>query len=230
MMDRPHTVKSFDESLDDLDRGIERMGMLAVGALVEAFAALETANAERARKVIDGDKKIDEIEREIDGSALSLIALRQPLAADLRHVAAVMKISSDIERIGDLAKNVAKRSLEISESSLQMSKLPTSLHPLVESAQAQVRDVLTAFSKRDAVLAEAVWRRDAELDVQHQTLFRSLLTFMMEDPRNIGPCAHLLFVAKNLERIGDHATNIAEKVMLMVSGGEPVEERPRGAA
>lgn len=229
MTDRPHTVKSFDESLDELDRGIERMGMLAVKAVAEAFSVLHGADAGRALKIVDDDKVIDEIEREIDKSALSLIALRQPLAADLRHVAAVMKISSDIERIGDLAKNIAKRALEIAGSSIQTSQLP-SLHPLVDRAQSQVRDVLTAFSRRDAALAEAVWRRDAELDVQHQALFRSLLTFMMEDPRSIGPCAHLLFVAKNLERIGDHATNIAEKVIHMVSGDAPSEDRPRGAA
>jgi phosphate transport system protein len=227
MTDRPHTVKSYDDALEELDRGIERMGMLAAKAIDDAFAALETADTERAMKVIDDDKAIDGIEREVDSSALSLIALRQPLAADLRHIAAVMKISSDMERIGDLAKNIAKRAMEISGSGPQIGQLP-SLRPLVDRAQAQVRDVLTAFSKRDAALADVVWRRDAELDIQHQALFRSLLTFMMEDPRNIGPCAHLLFVAKNLERIGDHATNIAEKVILMVSGGEPSEERPKG--
>jgi phosphate transport system protein len=227
MTERPHTVKSYDEALEALDRGIERMGVLAIKAIADAFAALEKADTARAMKVIDDDKMIDAIEREVDRSALSLIALRQPLAVDLRHIAAAMKISSDMERIGDLAKNIAKRALEIAGSGPQMGQLP-SLRPLVDRAQAQVRDVLTAFSKRDAALADEVWRRDAELDIQHQALFRSLLTFMMEDPRNIGACAHLLFIAKNLERIGDHATNIAEKVILMVSGGEPSEERPKG--
>jgi phosphate transport system protein len=227
MSDKPHTVTSYDDALFELDQSIERMGAVALKLLQDSFLALEKGDRTGAESVIERDREIDRIERHVDETALKLIALRQPLAVDLRHVAAAMKISGDIERIGDLAKNIAKRSLRI-EIDDRIGEQMLSLRQISELAGVQLSDVLSAYSKRDAEKAELVWRRDASIDAQYQALFRALLTFMMEDPRNIGSCAHLMFVAKNLERIGDHATNIAEKVFFMVRGEDIPEDRPKG--
>lgn len=226
MSDKPHTVRSYDDALFELDQSIERMGALALKLLEDALLALEKGDSFSAKDVIERDREIDRIERQVDEAALKLIALRQPMAVDLRHVAAAMKISGDIERIGDLAKNIAKRSLRI-EMNDRLREQMLSLRQISELAGAQLLDVLSAYSKRDAEKAETVWLRDASIDAQYQALFRALLTFMMEDPRNIGSCAHLMFVAKNLERIGDHATNIAEKVFFMVKGEDLPEDRPK---
>ncbi len=196
MTGKPHTVKSYDDALLDIDRSIERMGALAAQQLLDSYMALESCNGEWARRVIGRDGEIDAIERRIDEAALGLIALRQPMAVDLRHIAAAMKIAGDIERVGDLAKNIAARSLEIDADSPMMAKLP-SLRQMLELAEKQLADVVRSYSKCDAALAEAVWRRDAALDNQHRALFRTLLTYMMEDARNISACVHLLFAAKN---------------------------------
>jgi phosphate transport system protein len=226
MSDKAHTVKAYDQEFVVLDQHIERMGQLASRLLETAVRVLERRDAERARAAIDSDREIDALERMIDDEALSLIARRQPVAVDLRHVATAMKVSGDIERIGDLAKNIAKRALAIGTDS-RPAELMTGLHQIVELAQGQLKDVLSAYGERNAGKAEDVWRRDARIDAQYSALFRALLTHMMEDPRNIGLCTHLLFVAKNVERIGDHTTNIAEKVYFLVEGKDLPEERPK---
>jgi phosphate transport system protein len=226
MSDKAHTVKAYDKELLTLDQQIERMGRLASGLLDTAIRVLEQRDAERARAAINSDREIDALERMIDDEALSMIARRQPVAIDLRHVATAMKISGDLERIGDLAKNIAKRALAIATDS-RPADLMTGLHRIVELAQGQLKDVLSAYAERNAARAEGVWRRDARIDAEYSALFRALLTYMMEDPRTIGLCTHLLFVAKNVERIGDHTTNIAEKVYFLVEGRELPDERPK---
>jgi phosphate transport system protein len=227
MSEKLHTVRAYDDALLDLDQSIEKMGALATKLLMDSLVALESRNNALARRVIEQDSQIDAIERHVDEAALGLIALRQPMAADLRHIAAAMKIAGAIERIGDLAKNIAKRSLEIdSDTGLQDKIL--SLRQMMGLVERQFGQVLKSYAMRDADLAESVWRQDAEIDNLYRLFFRALLTFMMEDARNIGPCAHLMFIAKNLERVGDHTTNIAEKVVFMVRGEAPSDERPRG--
>jgi phosphate transport system protein len=227
MSEKAHTVKAYDQELLTLDHQIERMGQLASRLLDTAVRVLERRDPDRARAAIDSDREIDALERVIDDEALSMIARRQPVAVDLRHVTTAMKISGDIERIGDLAKNIAKRSLAIATEG-RPPELMTGLHQIVELAQMQLRDVLDAYGERNAAKAVDVWRRDARIDAQYSALFRTLLTYMMEDPRNIGLCTHLLFVGKNVERIGDHTTNIAEKVYFLVEGKDLPDERPKG--
>jgi phosphate transport system protein len=223
---QPHTVKAYDQELATLDQHVERMGLLASRLFETAILVLNRQDPERARGAIESDREIDALERTVDDQALSLIARRQPVAIDLRHVATAMKISGDLERIGDLAKNIAKRALAIATDS-RPPELMTGLHQIVDLAQGQLKDVLNAYAARDAAAAEGVWRRDARIDAQYSALFRALLTYMMEDPRNIGLCTHLLFVAKNVERIGDHTTNIAEKVYFLVEGKDLPDERPK---
>ena len=221
-----HTVKSFDEQLNRLHNKIAEMSGLAEHQLAEAISALVHRDGERAAVVAGGDTRIDALENEVDHLAVLLIALRQPMGEDLRCVIAGLKNAAIIERIGDYAKNVAKRTGAL----VEMPPMPpaTTVARLGNLAQAMIKDVLDAYLERDAEKAEMVRRRDAEVDALYTSIFRELLTYMMEDPRNITACTHLLFIAKNIERIGDHATNIAENVIFLVDGKAPTDQRTKG--
>ncbi len=224
---REHIVRSYQEELALLDRRVAQMGGLAENALGQAFDALEKRNPRLAEAVIASDKAIDRLEREVDDQVVTMIALRQPLADDLRQVIAALSNTSDLERIGDLAKNIAKRALAISQEPYP-KPLMSGLRNMVERAMRQLKDVLDAYAERNSELALAVWRADEQIDAMYNSVFRELLTYMMEDPRNIGLCTHLLFGAKNIERIGDHTTNIAEIVHYLVHGEPITDDRPKG--
>jgi phosphate transport system protein len=227
-MTSKHIVKSFDEQLNRLEHTIAEMGGLAETQLTDAIAALMKRDSEKAAEVAAADARIDNLESEVDQLALSLLALRQPMAADLRVVVCALKTSAIIERIGDYAKNVAKRTAVLVEFPPVPSAFPVAR--LGRLAQEMIKDVLDAYVSRDVEKAEMVRERDKELDTLYTSIFRELLTYMMEDPRNITSCTHLLFVAKNIERIGDHTTNIAENVHFLVHGKRPSEERQKDDA
>jgi phosphate transport system protein len=214
-----HIVKSFDSELERLYGEITRMGEIATAQLDAAIDVMTRRDTKAAERVVANDEAIDSLEHEVSQDVLRLLALRQPMARDLREVYSALRISSDIERIGDYAANVAKRSMVLNQSSPVAAA--HGLPALAKTANALVRDAITAFRTRDDALALEVRNRDAELDLQYTGLFRELLTYMMEDPRNITSCAHLLFMAKNIERIGDHATNIAENTWFIVHGTQP---------
>jgi phosphate transport system protein len=222
----PHTVTSYDVELAELDRITAEMGGHAESLLEDAFSSLERRDPVTAEKAVSADQAIDELERQLQERAILMIAKRQPMADDLRHVMTVLKIAGDLERVGDLAKNIAKRALAISGESCPRPLLAGIRH-MYELARRQLKDVLDSFSQRDINKALAVWRGDAGLDALYNSMFRELLTYMMEDPRNIGLCTHLLFGAKNIERIGDHTTNIAENVHYLITGANIVDERPK---
>lgn len=220
-----HTVKAFDQDLDQLRATISEMGGLAEAAIRDAMEALVRRDAHGAAQVIERDKKIDALESEIERQAVQIIALRAPLADDLREVVAALKIAGVVERIGDYAKNIAKRVASVEDSKIR----PISLLPeMARIAGEMVHNVLDAFAARDAAKAALVCERDAAVDDFYNSIFRALLTHMMENPHNITPATHLLFVAKNLERIGDHATNVAEMVYFAAKG-EHLSDRPKGA-
>ena len=208
-----HIVASYEAELETLDQKISMMGGLTESLVGKGFDALVQRDQELALSVIESDREIDKIEHDIEEQAVTMIALRQPMALDLRQIMATVKISSDLERIGDLGKNIAKRAL-IVHSIKQPKQLMHGMKNMLELALAQLKDVLDAYGERDTEKALEVWRRDEQLDALYNSLFRELLTYMMEDPRDIGLCTHLLFCAKNLERIGDHTTNIAENASL----------------
>ncbi|MCP5412197.1 MAG: phosphate signaling complex protein PhoU [Alphaproteobacteria bacterium] len=220
-----HTVKSFDEQLEALSTLVSQMGGLAETQLAAAIEAIARRDSEAAERAVGGDVRIDEIQQAIEDKALKLLALRQPMARDLRDTLAAIKIAAELERIGDLAKNIAKRAMVLNRE--PPIRLTQSLARMGRQAQAQLKEVLDSFSDRNAEEAEAVWNRDGEIDEIYNSLFRELLTYMMEDPRTIGLCTHLLFVAKNIERCGDHCTNIAEVVYHMVNAGHLASERPK---
>jgi phosphate transport system protein len=220
-----HTVKSFDEQLQALSGAVAQMGGLAEAQLAAAIDAIARRDSSAAESAVAGDARIDALQQEIEERALRLLALRQPMAVDLRDTLAAIKIAGELERIGDLAKNIAKRALVLNRE--PPIRLTQSLARMGRAAQNQLKQVLDAFSARDAAEAEAVWRRDGEIDEIYNSLFRELLTYMMEDPRTIGLCTHLLFVAKNIERSGDHCTNIAEVVYHMVRAGHLAAARPK---
>jgi phosphate transport system protein len=223
----PHTVASFDEDLKVLGNMIADMGMRACRSLGDATRALLECNTALAQQVIAADHGLDLLQHEIEEKAVSTLARRQPVAVDLREVVSAMRIAGDLERIGDLAKNVAKRVVAVADQP-SPANLATGLAPLSERAGEQLSTVLKAYADRDDAAALAVWRADGEIDVMLASLFRKLLTYMMEDPRSIGYGTHLLFCAKNLERIGDHATNIAETAHYMITGEVLIAERPKG--
>jgi phosphate transport system protein len=221
-----HIVKSYDDELKRLTGEIQRMGEIALAQLDAAIDAVMERDSETAMKVVQGDGSIDALEHEVSHDVVRLLALRQPMARDLREILAALRIAADIERIGDYAANVAKRSIILNQSApVQLTYV---LPRLARIAEGLVRDVLGAYRDNDADRALAAWARDEELDEQYTGLFRELLTYMMEDPRNITPCTHLLFMAKNLERIGDHATNIAENVYFLVHGEQIAQIRRKG--
>jgi len=220
-----HIVSAYDAELRGLAGRLAEMGGLAERLVTDAVEALTANNHELAQRVIADDGRLDAMQRDIEERALLLIARRQPMARDLRDVVAGLRITNDLERIGDLAKNVAKRVIAVGE--MPMRRLLLGVEHMAEIALEQLKNVLDAYANRDDALARAVRERDGEIDALHNSLFRELLTYMMEDPRNITPCAHLLFTAKNIERIGDHATNIAETVHFIVTGEVLADERPK---
>ena len=219
-----HIVKSYDEEQRRISDEVVRMGQLAVSQLEAALDVVERRDDSAARRIVANDETIDGIERQISHDVM-LLALRGPMARDLREILAGLRIPSDIERIGDYAANVAKRSIALNAA----PPLPhiSGLRALGLLAAGQVRQALRAYREGDGELALQVRDNDARLDQQYTALFRELLTYMMEDPRNITPCTHLLFMAKNLERIGDHATNIAENVWFLLHGEQPLPPRDK---
>ncbi len=222
-----HIVRSYEEELTLLNNKIARMGGLVEKVLGQAFDALERRDPELAVATIKEDQQIDALEREIEEQAVVMIAKRQPMAYDLRQIMAALRISIELERIGDLGKNLAKRAVAV-VGEQQPKPLMLGLKHMGELGLSQLKEVLDAFIERDAERALKVWYKDEEIDAMYNSLFRELLTYMMEDPRNIGLCTHLLFGAKNIERIGDHATNIAETVYYLVNGSPITDQRPKG--
>lgn len=221
-----HTVSAFEDELKALDNKIAQMGGLAEQLLGRAIDSLDNRDPGLAETTIREDEQIDRLEREVEEIAVSLIARRQPMAVDLRQIMTAVRVAGDLERIGDLGKNIAKRATAIAGEN-RPKQLMTGIRHIGTRALEQLATVLDAYSQRDAERALSVWRRDEELDAIYNSVFRELLTYMMEDPRNIGLCTHLLFGAKNLERIGDHATNIAEMILFLVKGRPVTEERPK---
>ncbi len=221
-----HIVTRYDDELKDVQRRIAEMGGMAERLVDMSVRALTRLDQEMANAVIADDRALDQVQRECEELAIMIIARRQPMALDLREVIGAMRISNDIERIGDLAKNIAKRVLAL-EGQFQSKRFMTGVEHMAELSLAQLKDVLDAYAARDVNQAFEVWRRDADIDSMYTSLFRELLTYMMEDPRNISLCTHLLFCAKNIERIGDHTTNIAETVHYVVTGEALTQERPK---
>jgi phosphate transport system protein len=222
-----HTTKAFDTDLQVLARMITEMGGLAEKQVARAIEALEKRDNALAMAIIADDTKIDALQHEIEEKSILTIARRQPLAIDLREVVAALRISNDLERIGDLAKNIAKR-VGALEDDFQPKQVMRGVAHMTNLVLVQLKNVLDSFARRDSIAAIAVWRGDEQIDAVNNSLFRELLTYMMEDPRNISFCIHLVFCAKNIERMGDHATNIAETVYYMIEGKMLTEERPKG--
>jgi len=221
-----HIVASYEQELRDLGRKVTEMGGRAERLVADSIAALLRRDTALAERVIVQDKAVDALQREIEDAAIAMIARRQPLATDLREIVSALRVAGDLERIGDLAKNTAKRALAL-DSEYQAQKQLRGLEHMSEIAIAQLKAVLDAYANHDDARALEVWRRDGEIDSIYTSLFRELLTYMMEDPRQITLCTHLLFAAKNIERIGDHATNIAETVHYLVVGEPLSDERPK---
>lgn len=216
-----HTLKSYEEELNALSAECARMGGLTEAQVADAISAVVKRNQELAGNVVSRDDRLDVAERDIERRALRLIALRQPMADDLRRAVAAMKIANNLERCGDLAKNIAKRTLVIIESD-PMTPLTRSIDRMGKLVVQRLTAVLDAYARQDLERAVGVWSQDEDVDEHYNSLFRELLTYMMGDPRTITACAHMLFVAKNLERIGDHATNIAEIVYYQITGEDMI--------
>jgi len=221
-----HTMRAFDEELRFLANRIAAMGGHAERMVDQSVAALVNSDHDLARKVIADDTLLDDGQREIDDKAIVIIAKRQPMADDLREIVGAIRISADLERVGDLGKNIAKRVFAVTESR-QPPSLFRGLQALAELALTQLKDVLDVYGTRDVERIGVTRDRDEQIDAVYTSLFRELLTYMMEDPRNITACTHMLFCAKNIERIGDHATNIAETVYYIVTGKQMPPERPK---
>ncbi|ESY04125.1 PhoU family transcriptional regulator [Mesorhizobium sp. LNJC399B00] len=226
-MQSVHIVSAYDEELKYLAKRIAAMGGHAERMVEQAIQALVNADPGLAQKVIRDDIVLDDGQREIDDKAIVIIAKRQPMATDLREIVGTIRISADLERVGDLAKNVAKRVVSVIDGR-QPTSLFRGLEALAELALTQLKEVLDVYASRSVEKIGFVRDRDDQIDAMYTSLFRELLTYMMEDPRNITPCTHLLFCAKNIERIGDHATNIAETIYYIVTGEQLPAERPKG--
>ena len=222
-----HIVSSYDNDLQGLRQRISEMGGIAEKMLVESIAALVRHDKALAQAVIASDARLDVLQRDVEENAILTIARRQPLAIDLRETISAIRISGDVERIGDMAKNIGKRALAIGDD-FQPQKIVVGLQHMGDLVLGQLKDVLDAYAQKDTAKAIDVWKRDGAIDALYTSLFRELLTYMMEDPRNISFCTHLLFCAKNIERIGDHATNIAETVYYLVTGQSLSVDRPKG--
>jgi len=224
-----HTVRAYGEELNALTAEVTRMGGQAEAQINDAIASVVRRDVALARQVVERDAKLDAMHAEIDRKAIRLIALRQPMASDLRKALAAMKIALDLERSGDLAKNIAKRGLSLAEAE-PMAPLTRSIDRMGRLVSQRLKQVLDAYTTGEVDRAVAVWTTDDEVDEHYNALFRELLTYMMGDARTITACTHLLFMAKNLERIGDHATNIAETIHYEMTGEELMGERPRATA
>jgi phosphate transport system protein len=222
-----HTTKAFDVDLQELSRLVAEMGGLAEKQIADAADALAKRDVDRASRVVAADVGIDSLQREIEEKAVLTIARRQPMAVDLREIVAALRIANDLERIGDLAKNIGKRVAAIT-GEFHPQKLLRGVQHMSALVLAQLKQVLDSYAGHDLNKALAVWKGDEEVDAICTSLFRELLTYMMEDPRNITFCIHLMFCAKNIERMGDHATNIAETVHFMIEGRAISDERPKG--
>lgn len=223
----PHTVRSYEEELKNLNNNIVKMGTLCEEALRNSINALITNNADEADKIIKNDEEIDKFENLIEQQVVNLIALRQPLAIDLRETVTALKISSDLERIGDLSKNIAKRSLLLSSN---LSKnLIDILNSLSENVQKQLKSVIDSYLERSSSMAINVWESDEKIDNLTNQCMQASIDFLKEDPKNLQNGTHLLFVSKNLERMGDHTTNIAEQVYFLVKGEYLEGDRPKNS-
>lgn len=220
-----HTVRSFSADLEDLTGDLARMGGLAEDMLSDAIQAITTRDSLLADTVVARDPQVDALQVEAEKKILRLLALRQPLARDLRQTISALKIAAELERIGDLAKNIAKRTKTLDQ--VVPGAALKGVSRMGRLVTAQLKRVLDAYAALEKDAASNVWTRDEEVDEHYQSLFREVLTYMMEDPRTISACAHLLFVAKNLERIGDHCTNIAEEIHFLVTGEQLPTERPK---
>ncbi len=225
-MQSVHIVSAYDEELKFLAKRIAAMGGHAERMVEQAVAALVNADQDLAQKVIRDDIVLDEGQREIDDKAILIIARRQPMATDLREIVGAIRISADLERVGDLGKNVAKRVMSVTDGR-DATSLYRGLEALANLALIQLKEVLDVYASRSVDKIGLVRDRDEQIDAMYTSLFRELLTYMMEDPRNITSCTHLLFCAKNIERIGDHATNIAETIYYIVTGDQMPADRPK---
>ncbi len=221
-----HLVKSFDNDLKRLRDMLTQMGGIVEGQLAMAAEAILNRDSAAAMRAVEEDPKVDALEHEIEQFVIRMLALRQPMAGDLRRIVGALKITSDLERIGDYAANVAKRSIVLGQYTLPYSL--AGLGHMADLVQEQLKSIIDAVGSNDTAKAIEVWRSDRVVDDIYNALFRELITYMMEDPRNITPCTHLLFIAKNLERIGDHTTNIAETVYYAVEGEIIRDVRPKG--
>ncbi|NEX93036.1 phosphate signaling complex protein PhoU [Caulobacter sp. 17J65-9] len=222
----PHTVKAYGDELNQLKAEVARLGGLAEAQVVDAVTAVGRRDVALAQAVIERDKRLDELQKDIERKAIRLIALRQPVALDLRRAVGALKISMSLERTGDLAKNICKRALVLSEAE-PVTPITRSMERMGKLVTVRLKEVLDAYTASELTGAMNVWSHDDEIDEHYNSLFRELLTYMMSDPRTINSGAHLLFMAKNLERIGDHATNIAEIVHYELTGEELADNRPR---
>lgn len=225
-MPEQHIASAFDRDLEAIQAQIMKMGGLVENAILEAAISLETRDVERAEVVRRGDKAIDALEESINEEAARVIALRAPTAIDLRLVLSVMKVSSNLERVGDYAKNMAKRTSVLAQMA-PVNDSAGALRRMAKEVERMLKDALDAYVAHDVELAQDVIDRDIEVDQMYNALFREFLTFMMEDPRNITACMHMHFIAKNIERMGDHVTSIAEQVVYLVTGAMPDETRPK---
>lgn len=222
-----HIVRSYDADLEGIRRSLAEMGGMAERMLGDSTVALVRRDTALAQKIISADQRLDNLQREVEEKAVLTIARRQPLAQDLRELISAIRLASDIERVGDLAKNIAKRAVAIAGQFQPPHRAVVGLEHISRLVQAQLKDVLDAYAATNEQKALDVWKRDDEIDALYTSLFRELLTYMMEDPRNITFCTHLLFCAKNIERIGDHTTNIAETIHYLVTGDSLDVNRPK---
>ncbi|HVX29612.1 MAG TPA: phosphate signaling complex protein PhoU [Nitrolancea sp.] len=226
-MANEHTAKAFDDDLQELTRLVAEMGGLAERQIVDSVDSLIRRDVALSKRVVAADVEIDKLQHLIEERGVLTIARRQPMAVDLREIVGALRVATDLERIGDLSKNIAKRVASL-DSDFHPLKLIRGLDHMTQLVQSQVKAVLDAYAAHDVPAAMTVWKGDEEVDAICTSLFRELLTYMMEDPRNIGLCIHLMFCAKNIERIGDHATNIAETVFYMIEGRPIADPRPKG--
>jgi phosphate transport system protein len=222
-----HTAKAFDVDLQELARLVAEMGGLTEKQIADSVDALARRDPERAQQIVTTDVSIDALQREIEDKAVLTIARRQPMAVDLREIVGALRLCNDLERIGDLAKNIAKRVMAL-EGEVHSTKVIRGVQHMGALVLTQLKQVLDSYTGRDLEKALAVWNGDEEIDAMCTSIFRELLTYMMEDPRHITFCIHLMFCAKNIERMGDHATNIAETVYFMIEGRSIPDPRPKG--
>ncbi len=221
-----HIVSAFDADLRKIENLVVTMGGLVEKQIEEAATIIVNRDLEQAARLVESDAEVDAIEHEIDELVVRIIALRQPKAQDLRAVLAALKVASDLERIGDYAKNLAKR-ISVLAQVPPVGDAGKTIKRMCLMVRQMVKDVLDAYLARDDASAQEVRIRDEEIDQIHNNLFRSLLTYMLEDPRNITPCMHMLFISKNVERMGDHTTSIAEQISFLITGEMPSDDRPK---